>query len=311
VTALAEFEPAQSGSRNALRIFRYQLSGALKRLRGRTLTDKDIHAARRNIKAARTALRLMRDALPSDVYRLYSHRVRDTAHPLSKVRDSRALIDALHGLLRHDFAVKYRRAFAAFDRSLNREWLRVKREALDTPRALWPVQEALVALIKEVGAWRPGRQNWSVVGRSLQRVYTHGYRRLAKSRAHPTASSLHAWRKQAKYLHYQLKFLEPLWRKPIKELARQLQALTEYLGEHHDLAVLAQKAAANPAWFSAAATSSVLLRLIERRQSELHREALSLGTLIYCEKPARFTERIGVYWSEWKRRGVGSKGGSG
>lgn len=83
MTALAEFDPAQSGSHNALRIFRYQLSGALKRLRGRSLTDKDIHGARRNIKAARTALRLLRDALSGDVYRLYNHRARDAAHPLS------------------------------------------------------------------------------------------------------------------------------------------------------------------------------------------------------------------------------------
>src|SRR4029077_4572143 len=92
-----------------------------------------------------------------------------------------------------------------------------------------------------------------------------------------------------------------LWRDPIKELAHQLHALTDQLGEHHDLAALAQKVAEDYTAFSHSTRRGVPLKLIKSSQCELQRKSVSLGTLIYCEKPARFAARIGVYWHAWRR----------
>jgi CHAD domain-containing protein len=300
MSAAEEFNPAQSGTVNARRIFHYQISNARRRLKDNKVSDEDIHAARKNIKAARTALRLLRDALPVEVYRRYNRVVRDTARPLSRVRDSRARIEALHALLRNGKAAKYRRAFGKLDSTLHREWAETKLNALKNPRGLEHVRQLLGLLYKEASQWPIGRHDWAVVGRGLERVYAHGRRRLAKSRAQPTVKCLHEWRKQAKYLHYQLKFMEPLWRKPIKEIAHQLHALTDDLGEIHDLEALAKKAMEYPEDFSRSAKRGVLLRLIRTSQATLRNKSLALGNLIYCEKPARFAARIGAYWHEWK-----------
>ncbi len=300
MNAAPEFNPMQSGTDNARRIFNYQISNARRHVKDKKVSDKDIHHARKNIKAARTALRLLRDALPIEVYRRYNQLVRDTARPLSKVRDSRALIEALHALLRQDNAARYRRAFGKLDGMLRREWTATKISALKNPQGLERARHLLGLLQKEAGQWSVGRHDWSVVGRGLQRVYARGRRCLAKSRAHPTVTGLHEWRKQAKYLHYQLKFLEPLWREPIKELARQLHALTDDLGEYHDLAALAVKAMEHPRDLFGSPGRAVLLRLIRTSQSRLLKKSLSLGNLIYCEKPARFAARIGAYWHEWR-----------
>ena len=62
--------------------------------------DARIHDARKRIKRARAALRLLRDALGESVYQRENAALRDAARPLSEVRDAKILIDALDELAR-------------------------------------------------------------------------------------------------------------------------------------------------------------------------------------------------------------------
>ena|ERR1700730_10683395 len=91
---------SEAGAKGARRILRRQLEKALESLAVRRLTDERVHDARKRIKKARAATRLLRDALGKGAYTRENAALRDVARPLSQVRDSRVLLDTLEFLAR-------------------------------------------------------------------------------------------------------------------------------------------------------------------------------------------------------------------
>jgi hypothetical protein len=84
----------------------------------------------------------------------------------------------------------------------------------------------------------------------------------------------------------------------IDGIADQAHELSDYLGDEHDLTVLAQTSVANKDSLQEA-TLSALLALIERYQSDLRKKALSLGRRLYEERPKVFAKRFAHLWTEW------------
>src|SRR5262249_11482283 len=77
---------------------RKHVEGALEHLVKARVSDEDVHRARRSLKKARAALRLMRPGITDAQYRGLNATLRDAARPLSQVRDSKVLLDTLRGL---------------------------------------------------------------------------------------------------------------------------------------------------------------------------------------------------------------------
>jgi hypothetical protein len=80
----------------------------------------------------------------------------------------------------------------------------------------------------------------------------------------------------------------------------QAHRLTDYLGEDHDLTVLREMALAHPSELPDGALEA-LLALIERRQGQLRKKAVLLGSRLFEEKPKQFVARFGQYWRQWRR----------
>jgi DNA-binding response OmpR family regulator len=85
--------------------------------------------------------------------------------------------------------------------------------------------------------------------------------------------------------------LRPAAPKRMKQLARRAHALSDVVGEDHDLAVL--RAAARERHATLAPGELALLeRLIARRRRRLQRKALAQGRRVYARKPAQLAELI-------------------
>jgi CHAD domain-containing protein len=162
--------------------------------------------------------------------------------------------------------------------------------------------ESEMATLRKVRAdsshWHVGKRDWSVVGCGLKSIYTKGRRALSDAADIGTPEAFHEWRKQVKYLRYQLEFLAPLWSGPLSELADQAHKLSDDLGDEHDLSVLHQKAQEH----SAALSSDLylVLALIDRCRAELRDKAVRRGRQLYEEKPREFASRLHGYWSNWQ-----------
>ena len=134
--------------------------------------------------------------------------------------------------------------------------------------------------------------NSSAAFGGLKRVYQQGYRALGAVTADPTTDNLHEWRKQAKYLWHQVQLLEGIRPKAMKELARRVHTLTQWLGDDHDLAVLRQKLTADGKGPHGADGLNSFFDAIESRRDELRRKAIVLGQRVYRRGPKSFARRI-------------------
>jgi hypothetical protein len=139
---------------------------------------------------------------------------------------------------------------------------------------------------------------WASIGEGLTCVYCRGSAACAAATADMSVEKLHEWRKQTKYLFYQLEVLRPICPEPMKELIDEADRMGELLGDDHDLAVLRQFLTDVPGRFGD--DVGVLVALIDRRRAELEEEAVSRGHLLFQEGPEAFAARLKGYWSSWR-----------
>ncbi|HTV50497.1 MAG TPA: CHAD domain-containing protein [Steroidobacteraceae bacterium] len=293
-----ELMRTESGTHAARKAVRHQLKKALDALDHGRVSSRSVHAARKDLKRARAALRLLRDALTQSTYARENAAMRDAARPLSRLRDSAVLLEQLEQLVQRYGSPGHALHLEGLRRLLRRERRQV-RHAEGTPAKLRAPLVALRQLHARSARWRVGEHGWSVLGRGMQRVYGKARKAMGAAIAKRSAENLHEWRKQAKYLWHQLQLLQPLWPGQIGELADEVHRLTDYLGDDHDFAVLRAKIELRREAFPDPASRAALLALIDRCRTQLQDKAFVLGERIFREKPRSFAARFGRYWREW------------
>lgn len=297
--SLAKNKPA---GRAVAADLRKQVERALELLEGKRLSDEDVHEARKHLKKARASLRLLRPVLKDATYRAWNANLRDAARPLSAARDSKVLLDTLRLLAeRYGEPVRALR-LEKFRHVLNERRARSSHEVLSAQTKVLAHSRQL--LRDAHGGMERLRitqaDDWASLGAGLKHVYGGGRRALADARKAPSADGFHEWRKQVKYLRYQLETLEPVWPGMIGEMADQAHQLADYLGDEHDLSVLRATALGQSAAFRDDGTLGALVALIDRCQSQLREKSLLLGARLYQEKPRLFADRFGQYWRDWR-----------
>ena len=151
-----------------------------------------------------------------------------------------------------------------------------------------------------VGDWQLGSDGWDLLAPGLERSYRRSRNRFRETRSDPSAENVHEWRKRVKDLWYQLRILTPAWPAVLGETADQAHELSDLLGDHHDLAVLADDARSRRERFDSEEDLDSLLRAIERRQGTLLASAFALAERLYAERPKAFVRRLAAYWSAWR-----------
>lgn len=276
-----------------------QIDKALDPLRGRIAADSRIHDVRKQLKMARATLRLLRKALPKSQYRSENDQLRDAARPLSATRDAAVLLDVIGQLF--DKAHRTARPPGANRLALLSARERsVAREAITARHGLSHSRRLLHRAKKRASRWRLASKGWSVIGAGLQRVYGQGRDAFEVVCKSPSDASFHEWRKQTKYLRYELKLLEPACPGVLDALERKLHTLADHLGNDHDLAVLREKINNSRDLFTDDSGRLMLLEMINRRRNSLQLDALHLGAQLYEESPRRFRTRMGRYWRHWR-----------
>ena len=252
-----------------------------------------IHGARKDLKKLRSVLRLVRAALGEKAYRAQNRRYRDAGRLLSDTRDAEVKVETLDDLERR-FGEEFPSAVAAPWRAdLERERYAALADA--GGEVTERVERATVEIDagrNEIGLWELGEDSWKLVAPGLLKAYAAGREDLERMRKKPSDEGVHEWRKRAKDLWYQLRILRELWPEVLGETADQAHDLADLLGDHHDLAVLAEDLEARDV-----IEPEAIRELIARRQEELLASAVGIGARLYAEKPKAFGKRIGAYWS--------------
>lgn len=257
--------------------------------------EKTVHEVRKSCKRLRGLVRLLPPPRRRDA-RLVNDGVRDAARELGRLRDAHAVLGtfedlsaATHGDRLQDGALAdVRIALAA----------RAERAGgADAAVALAGAAERLEAVRGSLGAWAPD-DDVSVLLDGLARNYGRGRVAFRASLEHPTDEALHDWRKRAKYGWHHAGLLHPLAPGALGPLADGFKALSDGLGDDHDLAVLRVAILEAPGEFGQTAAEEAL-GLIDAVRTDLQDRCHRVGARLYAEPPKAFARRVGRYWRAW------------
>ncbi len=293
-----EFERPTRVAPEVRRIVVERLDHALDQLTGEPIREDRavaVHTARKDLKKARSAMRLAKGSLTRDAFRNGNDRLRGAAHELASMRESDAMAGALIKLVEDTEGMSDACAQAA------RAWS----ERLGPSQSLAHTGsvERAAAIIEGVKddarLWALGYGAWEIIEPGIRRTYRNGRRGLERAEAEPSDEVLHEWRKRVKDMWYSLRLLQKMWPPVLEVVAEEAHKVSELLGDHHDLGELTAEIEKGDAALTPAVIAE-LLRHARTKQARLYIAAIVKGRRLYAERPRRYSERLGALWQSWE-----------
>ena len=287
---LRDGEPVADGLR---RIACAQLDMSIERLEGRTDEELGaaVHETRKSLKRLRTIVRLARDELGDELYRRENDAFRDAGRKLAGARDAQVLLETLDALRERHPDEAPRGRFDRFRGMLAAEHATAQGR-LAEGAAITTVVGDLRDARARVPDWPLEREGFDGMAPGFRRIYRRGRREYRAARREPGTDSLHELRKRVKDLWYAAQVARPAAPKKMKRIARRAHALSDVIGEDHDLAILRQRAAERRYCFDDEADVGDLTQLIERRREELQRDAMDLAQRLFRKKPGKLVRPL-------------------
>jgi CHAD domain-containing protein len=263
---------------------------------------EDLHQVRVSIKRLRALLRLARSMISKKIFERENARLRKAADRLSVFRDptvSRQILEKMiKRLSDEDSRTAFRAVLAAFVRERPRqaqfrtEREEVMREAGRSLKRTGLAFQSLLILADE----------WSAIEKGLKIVYRAARNRMLRALATGSDEEFHNWRKQTKYLYYQLQTIEPVWPKRLGRTIKRLRKLEDQLGVDHDLSVLKRLLIASPEKYGGTGAVERVVACLDEQSGILREECESSGQKLFSEKPRKFARKLAHHWSAWRKK---------
>lgn len=255
---------------------------------------ESIHETRKTFKRLRALLRLVRDNLPAETYRLENRFYRDSGRQLADLRDVTSLMEALDRLLEQHPEERLKEAILENKASLDE-----KREAIAkqfrTEKLPGQVKANLQIAQKRIPEWAFSHSGKQAFLRSIPRIYKRGRNAMGAAYKKRKDEDFHEWRKNVKYLWHQLQVVEKIWKTEMKALIKSLKSLSDDLGEDHDFTLIKEHVKNGSLQFPDE-IKPVLDEQLAQEQQIRRKKAYYLGRRLYAEKPSAFGERLYEYW---------------
>jgi CHAD domain-containing protein len=283
------------------RIITGRLDDALEQLRERLDEDLPvaIHETRKDLKKARAVLRLVRTRLDDDVYRRDNAGLRDAGRALARSRDAEAKVGTIEAL-EERFGDELPSGIGSLKERLDAERDAVATASADPGSAVRRAIEEIEAVRESADSWSFSKSGWKLLEPGVERSYARGRNRFDDVRGEPSPENIHEWRKRVKDLWYDLRLLRSSWPKVMGEMGDGAHELSDLLGDHHDLTVLAEDVRARDELSREGDELAAVMSVIEGRQEELLEAAVPIGERLYAEAPEYFTKRMRAYWRAWR-----------
>jgi CHAD domain-containing protein len=253
-----------------------------------------VHSARKCLKRLRSLLLLIRPGMPEPAFANLTERLAVIARGLAPARDAHALIDAVDKLERETG----QGAGLGSIQSL-RAWLHKRRHAAeqnlersaasDAMRALLEVRPAFAGLAVYPDDFRS-------VAKGLRRCYRTARESFQQAFAEDRDEALHEWRKGVQHHWRQMQLLAPCWPSELNARAEAARALSQILGDDHDISLLTRLVSTPTMMFGTPEETAAFLKRCRRRHKALRQAACAEGERLFAERSRPFAERIDAYW---------------
>lgn len=279
------------------RMVREEIDKAIDELKGVAAGRPDgLHEARKRIKKLRSLIRLVSARL-DQAGKLAIALLTEATRPLSGLRDAQAMVEAFDALAASEMSRDEAQAFAPV-----REQLVQQRDAAHgsevhgTTLIAMPIEQ-----LREVRAmsqlWTLRPNGFGAYARGLRKCYATAIDAMQLAMTSPSDEHFHEWRKHVKHHWHHVRLMRGLWPKLMIATAFELGALSDLLGDDHDLAVMRELLLKQPV--DAGIDRDELLQMIDDRRHKLRRSARTLGQRLFAEKPKALIRRLRAYWDAW------------
>ena len=251
--------------------------------KSKAISDEDAHSARKALKKARAALRLLRPTIGDVVYWRENIALRNASRSISRLRDAKAQVDIVASL-RKRHPKRSASGWIALE-SKARERLQRLRNTLDKAS---PRVRAAIRLMstsrRRLSALSRRAADPNDVDESLRKIHRQWRKAFAVAKRRPAATILHEWRKRTKYFANAVDVLGKHAPSRAVALAKDAARLGDWLGEEHDLVVLAEAVRRERRALTPRAKAR-LRKAINARRAKLQKKALRLGKALHTTKP--------------------------
>ena len=288
----------ESIRRGIKRIALEEIHSAIHRLTHGDERDEAVHDARKSVKKIRGAIRLARfdfgDMLPPEIAFF-----RDIGRKLSDLRDTQAMLEIFDGLIE-----KYKAELGPHPMDSLRLDLVARKERFEQSQNAGAVIEDVLRDLhrarERVDQWPLTSNGFAAVAPGLSSTFKQGRRAFASSYENPLPENFHEFRKRAKDHWYHIRLLENLWTPALAAYESSLKSLEQALGDDHNLVVLRETIANNPASFTNSHDLQTAFALMDHYQRDLRAEARVIGERIYGQRPRDFVAQMQRFWEGWR-----------
>lgn len=265
-----------------------QIDGALADMAAGGRFDDTVHELRRRCKKIRALLRLVRPNFSH--FAQENAAFRDAAEALSASRDAAVMLETFDALFEGDAVWPEADARGRLRSALEDNVHRISQQQ-DRGDLFEGFTEVMVDARKRVDGWTLQGRGFALIEPGLRATYARMRNRLKVAAKTGVDEDFHEWRKQTKNHGFHVSLLKDSAPDRLGARKVELDMLGEYLGDHHNLAVLAQglKTLAGPLDGSVA-------KAIAGRKAELEGKAFALGRQLTVESPGAFASRFEKFW---------------
>ncbi len=254
--------------------------------------DERIHNTRTNVKKCRAMLRLLQVQLGNDVYKFENLALRDIGRLLSDNRDSFILVETLD-ILSESLNRSEKTGWEPVRQTLNEHYLEHAR--------LFQENNVKEHIIKELQIIAARAKDWQLEDsddlfwQGMEKIYNSGQYEMLTAFDETNDVLMHEWRKDVKYLWYQLLILTSEKPDDLTDLAEEFHILSGYLGIDHDLYELKQFLLQNP---NAGPVSAIenMIKSIDQEKARLESLAHAAGKTLYSETFDVWTNQLKNIW---------------
>ncbi|WP_135450802.1 MULTISPECIES: CHAD domain-containing protein [Tabrizicola] len=270
------------------RIATEELSTALNRFEA-VPAPEAIHGIRKNLKKTRALLRLFRSALPEQP--AANAVLREVAAALSARRDAAVRL------------ATFDRLFPEPPEALQPLRIRLVADSLapaqDIPHGL---SERLSDLRDQAATWRLQGKPHRALKDGLARTRRKARQACDAARKAPERADLvHEWRKRVKDLWYQTRLVVPVWPDLFRVLTAEADALGEALGNHNDLAILANHLAVLPEDLLPGPARDLVQAQIDQARSDILARAFPASDRLLAGDPEAMADTWVAWLKLWHR----------
>ena len=264
---------------------------------------EDLHQVRLTVKRLRASLRMVRPVIGKAFFGRENRRLKKVADHLSLLRDAvvsrRTLLKLAgnHSIKQDRKAVALVLARIAEQGPASGQF----RERCET--ALHQVVGSLVEAADNFQNMLILAEEWEAIGLGLHNAYREARDRMSRAARSDQEEEFHDWRKEMKYLYYELQMVQPAWPERLGTMLRRLKKLEEKLGKVHDFAGLRNMLEESPRRYGGRRAVKRVVACLDRQSTRLRRQSQALGKKLFLEKPAKFVAKLNTHWADWRSSG--------